>query len=80
MTGSGDIFIEPKATGYKQSIEPGSTQAVWTPFVIAGPGVRAGVTLKDPVRHIDQLPTILTAMGQPVPEHVQGRVLREVLK
>jgi len=80
VTGSGRIFIEPKAAGYKQSIEPGSTQAVWTPFVIAGPGIRAGVVLKDPIRHIDQLPTILTAMGQPVPAHVQGRVLQDVLK
>jgi predicted AlkP superfamily phosphohydrolase/phosphomutase len=79
-TGDGQTFITPLATGYKQAIEPGSTQAVWTPFVIAGPGVKAGAVLSEPIRHIDQLPTLLTALGLPIPDHVQGRVLTEILE
>jgi len=79
-TVDGAVFATPKATGYKQAIEPGSTQAIWTPFVIAGPGVRAGHQLQEPIRHIDQLPTILTALGEPLPDHVQGRVLTEALE
>ncbi len=74
------VFSVPRATGYKQSIEPESTKAVWTPFVIAGPGIRQNHRLAAPIRHIDQLPTILTALGEPVPSHSTGTVLREVLQ
>ncbi len=74
------VFEVPAATGYKQAIEPGSTKAVWTPFVIAGPGVRAGHRLAEPIRHIDQLPTILTAMGVDVPAHSTGNVVSEAFQ
>jgi len=73
------VFSVPRATGYKQSIEPASTKAVWTPFVIAGPGIRKNHRLAEPIRHIDQLPTILTALGEPVPEHATGTVQASVL-
>ncbi|MFH1465203.1 MAG: alkaline phosphatase family protein [Pseudomonadota bacterium] len=74
------IFSTPPYRGYKQGILPEETSALWTPFLMAGPGVRAGVTLEQPIRHIDQLPTILTALGVPVPEAVQGEVLPGVLR
>ncbi len=79
VTADHDVFVVPEVTGYKQSIEPGSTKAIWTPFVIAGPGVAEGVELKEPIHHVDQLPTILTLMGVPVPEHVQGHVVQAAL-
>jgi len=74
------VFSAPQVAGYKQSIQPGETQAVWTPFVIAGPGVKANHQLAEPIRHIDQLPTILTAMGVALPEHIQGKPLAEALE
>jgi predicted AlkP superfamily phosphohydrolase/phosphomutase len=74
------VFAAPRVAGYKQSIEPGSTKAVWTPFVIAGPGIKANNPLPEPIRHIDQLPTILTAMGVPLPEHLQGSPLKAALE
>lgn len=80
ITEDREVFAQPLVAGYKQAIEPGSTEAVWTPFVIAGPGIRAGHRIAAPIRHIDQLPTILTAMGVPLPEHIQGSVLQEVLQ
>ena len=80
LTEGHEIFQEPLVAGYKQAIEPDTTQAVWTPFVIAGPGVKAGTKLDEPIRHIDQLPTILTLLGQPIPDHVEGRVLSEALE
>jgi len=75
-----EIFSAPAVAGYKQSIQPGSTKAVWTPFVIAGPGVKAGHSISAPIRHIQQLPTILTAMGVPIPDHVTGTVIAEALE
>lgn len=74
------VFEVPAATGYKQAIEPGSTKAVWTPFVLAGPGIRRGHELSAPIQHIDQLPTLLTALGVPVPAHVTGTVVTEALQ
>ena len=80
LTKSGDIFQVPLKTGYKQAMPAADTPALWTPFVIVGPGVRPGHKIAEPIRHIDQLPTILTAMGEQVPEHVQGKVLAELFE
>jgi predicted AlkP superfamily phosphohydrolase/phosphomutase len=79
LTERGDLFATPLKSGYKQAIMASDTPAMWTPFIIAGPGIRAGHRIEQPIRHIDQLPTILEAMGMDVPEHVQGRALDEVL-
>ena len=76
-TADGAAFVTPKATGYKQAIAPGSTQAVWTPFIIAGPGIKQGVELSAPVAARDQLPTILKAMGVPIPDDVEGQPIAE---
>lgn len=77
-TKDGVTFTTPLATGYKETVNP-QDPAVRTPFVIAGPGVKKGVALPEPVRHIDQLPTILRLMGVPAPSHTEGKVLEEIL-
>jgi choline-sulfatase len=41
-------------------------------FIMAGPGVPAGVQLKQQVRSIDFLPTVLGLVGQKSPEDIQG--------
>ena len=46
-------------------------------FLAAGPGIRQGVAL-DGARLIDVAPTVLYALGLPVPEDMDGRVLTEV--
>ncbi len=79
MTPDGALFGEPRVTGYKQAVSAETTRGLWTPFVIAGPGVRASHRIVEPIHAIDQLPTILRAMGQPVPTHVQGRAVEEIL-
>ena len=76
----GAVFRTPKVTGYKQAIEPGTTKGIWTPFIIMGPGVKAGHRLEEPIRHIDQLPTILTALGEVIPGHVVGQVVESSLE
>lgn len=72
-------FSAPLKSGYKQAILVEETKAMWTPFMIAGPGVKPGTRLKDPIRHIDQLPTILRLMSIEPPEVIEGRVLEELL-
>ena len=41
-------------------------------FVMSGPGIPAGRRVKQQVRSIDFLPTVLTLMGGDVPSNVQG--------
>ena len=53
---------------------------MWTPFLIMGPGVKAGQELKEPISHVDQLPTILKLLNVDIPSYVQGRVLSEILE
>ncbi len=44
-------------------------------FLLAGPGVRAGMRVKEQARAIDFLPTILDLMGGRAPKSVQGASL-----
>jgi len=78
MDSSLRLFIEPLKTGHKNSVDP-NEKSIWTPFVIMGPGVKKGVQLKEPIRHVDQMPTILKLMKVDVPNYVQGRVLTEII-
>ncbi len=79
MTEDKTIFTTPRATGYKEGLNP-LDPAMQTPFMIAGPGVKKGVALSMPVRHIDQLPTILNLMNVSVPDYVEGHVITEVIR
>lgn len=77
MTTDKVLFSVPRATGYKEGVNP-LDQSVQTPFIIAGPGVKKGMMLSKAVKHIDQLPTILNLMKVKVPEYVQGHSIDEV--
>jgi predicted AlkP superfamily phosphohydrolase/phosphomutase len=66
------IFSEPAVTGYKQAVSAGENHGMWTPFVIVGPGIRAGHALPAPIHHVDQYPTIMKALGEPLPDFAQG--------
>lgn len=73
------IFERSLVSGYKQGIDP-QEKAVWTPFMIMGPKVKKGVVIKKPISHIDQLPTILDLLEIPIPDHVQGKPVAEILR
>jgi len=73
------IFTTPATSGYKQAVDAVGNPGMWTPFAVVGPGVRPGSSLPEPISHVDQLPTLLELINVPVPDHVQGRVLREIL-
>lgn len=77
MTSDMALFSVPRATGYKEGVNP-LDPSVQTPFIIAGPGVKRGAMLSKSVRHVDQLPTILNLMKVEVPKYVEGTSISEV--
>lgn len=79
VTADKRLFSRPLNSGYKQSINP-RTKSMWTPFVIMGPGVKKNFAIKEPISHVDQVPTFLKLLGVDIPGHVQGRVLEEILE
>jgi arylsulfatase A-like enzyme len=60
----------------KTRTEEGGTRV---PFIVTGPGVRAGVSSEVMVNGLDLYPTILALAGQPVPERLDGCDLRGLL-
>lgn len=79
VTSDGEIFQVPLKTGYKQAIFANDTKAMWTPFIIAGPGVKKGYEIKQPIEMVDQFPTIMALMNQEIPDYVEGEILKEIL-
>lgn len=49
-------------SGYKQAVWPKNNKGMWTPFIIAGPGIKKNNRLEAPIHHVDQVPTILKAL------------------
>jgi len=49
-------------------------------FLLSGPGVKKGVTLKRPVNIADLVPTLCYLTGLPVPEHCEGGVIYQALE
>jgi len=49
------------------------------PWVIAGPSVRPGLVLSQPVRVYDTAPTAAAVLGLPVPPSMEGRPIAEAL-
>jgi len=80
VTADFSVFTVPITSGYKQAVNAKITNGMWTPFLIMGPGVKAGQELKEPISHVDQLPTILKLLNVDIPSYVQGRVLSEILE
>jgi len=80
MTADLALFSVPEKTGYKQAIMARLVKGMWTPFVIMGPGVKAGHEIPAPIDMMDQYPTIMTLLGQRIPDFVEGRVCKEILK
>ena len=72
------VFTKPLTSGFKQTVDPGKNTCVWTPFVMWGKGIKSNHQLAQPIRHRDQLPTILKAMKIKVPEYIEGRVIEEI--
>ncbi len=50
------------------------------PLVIQGPGLSPGTRVPDVVELVDLMPTVLSLVGLPIPDHVQGRDLSPLLR
>lgn len=57
----------------------GSSWELHNTLLTSGPGVLSGVRIGQPTGVADLAPTILTALGLPIPASVVGRVLHEAL-
>ncbi|MBI2134860.1 alkaline phosphatase family protein [Candidatus Woesearchaeota archaeon] len=77
MTENLAVFDTPLETGYKQAVLP-DEKAMWTPFIIMGPGVKKGYEIKGPLEQIHQYPTIMNLLGLEIPEFVDGKPLEEI--
>lgn len=76
MTADLAPFAVPYVAGYKQAIKAVDVPGMWTPFIMAGPGVKKNNFLGDkPFSLIQQYPTIMKALGVTVPDFVQGKAL-----
>lgn len=70
------VFVKPDVSGYKQAIKAIDVPGMWTPFIIAGPGIKKDYFLGNkPFSLIDQYPTIMKALKQKIPNFVQGKSL-----
>ncbi len=76
MTADYKIFADTPVAGYKQAIKAQEIPGMWTPFIIAGPGIMENNFLGDkPFTIIDQYPTLMDALKVEIPDFVQGKAL-----
>lgn len=79
MTPELGVFSTPLVCGYKQAVLSDQEPGMWTPFVVAGPGIRKNHFLgTKPIEAVDQHPTLFRCLGLPKSPWVQGRVISEL--
>lgn len=78
VSDDGEVFASSLKAGYKQAILPDRESALWTPFVIVGPGVKKGHAISRPISHLEQLPTLLQLMKIPSPYAMDRAPLNEI--
>jgi hypothetical protein len=70
------LFSTPLIGGYKQAIKAEDVTGMWTPFMIAGPGIKQNHYLGDKsFELIDEYPTIMKALKAKIPDFVQGKAV-----
>ena len=71
-------FLGEKGLWYKRK---NFERSVRSPLIIAGPGIKSrGETCAQPVELLDLYPTLTDYAANEVPEHLEGRSLRPLLK
>jgi len=58
--------------------QPDTPENVLIPWICVGPGVDAGTVITRAIRTMDTTPTALRFLGLPVPDGIDGSVVREV--
>jgi arylsulfatase A-like enzyme len=72
----GEELLDHGLVGHELSLY---REVLMVPFVVAGPGVRAG-RIAWPAGLVDVTPTLLGLLGEPVPGAMQGRDLSAMLR
>jgi predicted AlkP superfamily phosphohydrolase/phosphomutase len=78
VTEKKEIFKLTLKGGYKQAVL-NSRQELLTPFVIMGPKIKKNYQLKNIVNHVDQYPTLFYLLGYPIPNFVQGEIIKDII-
>ena len=72
----GEEFFEHRYLLHTQAY----TEISRIPLLLVGPGIPAGVRVENPVALVDVMPTILSVLGLPIPDQVQGQDLSPLLR
>ena len=80
ITSDGAYFADSLKGGYKQAIQPDNTPAMWTPFMIVGPSVKENNYISDPIQHVDQYPTLMRVLNEPIADYVEGKVVEQIFQ
>ncbi len=59
---------------------PTSPYDIRATFIAVGPDIKSGVRSSVPTGNVDLAPTVLALLGVPIPDTMDGRVLREALR
>jgi arylsulfatase A-like enzyme len=74
----GDEFFEHGDTGHQRTL---FDEVVRIPLVLRWPGhIDPGIAIREQVRLIDVMPTVLSLVGVPAPDRLQGRDLSPALR
>lgn len=73
----GEEFLEHGAFGHGDTLYE---EVLRVPLIVAGPGVARGVRAATLATSVDVVPTVLESVGAAVPEGLDGRSLRPVLR
>lgn len=73
----GEEFMEHGSLTHGHSLYE---EVLRVPFILCGPGVPKGLRVDTPVSLVDVMPTLLTLLGQPVPEGLDGENLVPLLQ
>lgn len=73
-----EVFSTSLKAGYKQGILPEHAKALWTPFLIVGPGIKAGYQLARPIHHVEQYPTVMRALKIKTTYDPDGKPLEQI--
>ena len=72
------VFVTSLKAGYKQAILTDQTPALWTPFMIVGPNIKAGYKISRPISHLEQYPTVMKALQLTAPYIPDAPALTEI--
>lgn len=78
----GSVITTSLKGGYKQALNPENIEGLLTPFVIAGPNIKADYKIERILEHVDQYATIalITKIKHPTKPILDGRVIEEIFK